>query len=411
MHNENITDLMDTEFKDHATLFTVAPVTNPSEIQPSNPQSFIHIDVRQERICGLSAAVTAEEVSTIGENFECNICFQNANEAVVTCCGHLFCWPCLYRWLHVHSSHKECPVCKGSIAECSITPIYGRENALVSARIQGLGTERIPPRPQARRVESERQLREREEREREREIRENFEELERTNTASMETQLVENVRDGHGDGVASSLNGGNILIHLDHRELNATNLNIDVRELGGTDITEISTRILPAEQRSHVTRTNVENTDRNQESDANLNLDDIEDISNINTTLEERGVQSIANMTMDQREVNTRNILWVLPGVEDLQPNVLRGGSTRELREELGNPLLENRRGGILHRRMAHRREQLHAALSALRSNVGQVHRDGERQEMTQAAALLSQEWDDIINIAANPGQVFPLLQ
>jgi len=29
--------------------------------------------------------------------FECNICFDTANEPVVTLCGHLFCWSCLYK--------------------------------------------------------------------------------------------------------------------------------------------------------------------------------------------------------------------------------------------------------------------------------------------------------------------------
>lgn len=125
-------------------------------------QTPVEIEGSQERLNRLTAAAI-EETSGIGENFECNICFQKANEAVVTCCGHLFCWPCLYRWLHVHSYHKECPVCKGSIAEYSVTPIYGRENALASARLQSaLGSERIPPRPPARRVESARQQQQRE---------------------------------------------------------------------------------------------------------------------------------------------------------------------------------------------------------------------------------------------------------
>ncbi|KAL3699036.1 hypothetical protein R1sor_017058 [Riccia sorocarpa] len=124
-----------------------------------------------------------EESYNLGENFECNICFQKANEAVVTCCGHLFCWPCLYRWLYIHSSHHECPVCKGAIDENTITPIYGREcENSISARqdiSNGPRLARIPPRPQARRVESARQLQEREQRIREREQRERALERER----------------------------------------------------------------------------------------------------------------------------------------------------------------------------------------------------------------------------------------
>lgn len=44
-----------------------------------------------------------------GSFFDCNICFDLAREPVVTCCGHLFCWPCIYQWLHIHSDAKECP--------------------------------------------------------------------------------------------------------------------------------------------------------------------------------------------------------------------------------------------------------------------------------------------------------------
>ena len=33
-----------------------------------------------------------------GENaFECNICFDHPNQPVITSCGHLYCWPCIYR--------------------------------------------------------------------------------------------------------------------------------------------------------------------------------------------------------------------------------------------------------------------------------------------------------------------------
>ncbi|XP_058738074.1 uncharacterized protein LOC131610203 [Vicia villosa] len=90
-----------------------------------------------------------------GDFFDCNICLDLAKEPVLTCCGHLFCWQCLYRWLHLHSDAKECPVCKGEVTIKSVTPIYGRGN---NARVlEEDSTLKIPPRPQAKRVESLRQ--------------------------------------------------------------------------------------------------------------------------------------------------------------------------------------------------------------------------------------------------------------
>jgi len=31
--------------------------------------------------------------------FECNICLDVASDAVISMCGHLFCWPCIHQWL------------------------------------------------------------------------------------------------------------------------------------------------------------------------------------------------------------------------------------------------------------------------------------------------------------------------
>lgn len=102
---------------------------------------------------------STEEHGKTAATFECNICFEMANEPVVTSCGHLFCWPCLYQWLNVYSNHKECPVCKGEVTEANITPIYGRgnsdgEKAVEDGKPQGPS---IPPRPHGNRLESFRQ--------------------------------------------------------------------------------------------------------------------------------------------------------------------------------------------------------------------------------------------------------------
>ncbi|OIV95455.1 hypothetical protein TanjilG_06917 [Lupinus angustifolius] len=94
--------------------------------------------------------------SNDGDFFDCNICMDLAKDPVVTCCGHLFCWPCLYRWLHLHSDAKECPVCKGEVTLKNVTPIYGRGNNVQVPEEDA--TLKIPLRPHARRVESLRQI-------------------------------------------------------------------------------------------------------------------------------------------------------------------------------------------------------------------------------------------------------------
>lgn len=90
-----------------------------------------------------------------GSFFDCNVCLDLAKDPVVTCCGHLFCWSCIYQWLHVHSDAKECPVCKGEVTIKTVTPIYGRGN--VSRALEDDSGLKIPPRPNAKRVESLRQ--------------------------------------------------------------------------------------------------------------------------------------------------------------------------------------------------------------------------------------------------------------
>ncbi|CAH9100707.1 unnamed protein product [Cuscuta europaea] len=90
--------------------------------------------------------------------FDCNICLDLAQEPVVTCCGHLYCWPCLYRWLNLHSYAKECPVCKGEVTMKTVTPIYGRGTPTPRVEAEGYpSATKIPQRPQAPRHEGWRQ--------------------------------------------------------------------------------------------------------------------------------------------------------------------------------------------------------------------------------------------------------------
>lgn len=88
--------------------------------------------------------------------FDCNICLESAHEPVVTLCGHLYCWPCIYKWIHVQSSpiepdHQQtCPVCKAEISHASLVPLYGRgtsksESDEAKKLQMGLGIPHRPP--------------------------------------------------------------------------------------------------------------------------------------------------------------------------------------------------------------------------------------------------------------------------
>ncbi|XAR64104.1 Ubiquitin--protein ligase [Bertholletia excelsa] len=87
-------------------------------------------------------------------NFECNICLDLAQDPIVTLCGHLFCWPCLYKWLHIHSHSRECPVCKALVEEERLVPLYGRGKNSADPRSKSIPGINIPNRPAGQRTET-----------------------------------------------------------------------------------------------------------------------------------------------------------------------------------------------------------------------------------------------------------------
>jgi len=58
--------------------------------------------------------------------FDCNVCLETASNPVITHCGHLYCWPCVYKWMRASPENATCPVCKAGLSEERIVPIYGR---------------------------------------------------------------------------------------------------------------------------------------------------------------------------------------------------------------------------------------------------------------------------------------------
>ncbi|KAK7290903.1 hypothetical protein RIF29_05676 [Crotalaria pallida] len=69
--------------------------------------------------------------------FDCNICLESVQDPVVTLCGHLYCWPCIYKWLnsdtfpteYEEKQKTQCPVCKSEISQSSLVPLYGRDQS------------------------------------------------------------------------------------------------------------------------------------------------------------------------------------------------------------------------------------------------------------------------------------------
>jgi RING-type zinc-finger len=90
---------------------------------------------------------TIDNERRVDSRFSCNICLEPVGEPVVTQCGHLYCWPCLFQWLepgmtreerealwgnqvfqsrHENNSRQCCPVCKAVCRLATLVPIYVR---------------------------------------------------------------------------------------------------------------------------------------------------------------------------------------------------------------------------------------------------------------------------------------------
>ncbi|CAD7698501.1 unnamed protein product [Ostreobium quekettii] len=85
--------------------------------------------------------------------FECNICLDLAKDPVVTLCGHLYCWPCLFRWnqslqSQAGGNNDKCPVCKANMDVSEVIPIYCRQ---AEGQEAPEGRQPLPPRPAGQR--------------------------------------------------------------------------------------------------------------------------------------------------------------------------------------------------------------------------------------------------------------------
>lgn len=96
-------------------------------------------------------------VCNTSNGFDCNICLEFVQDPVVTLCGHLYCWPCIYKWIQANSISNEdseqqpqCPVCKAEVSTSAVVPLYGRGKDIISSgqEVPDCGIS-IPERPSA----------------------------------------------------------------------------------------------------------------------------------------------------------------------------------------------------------------------------------------------------------------------
>lgn len=128
-------------------------------------QEQIAATVFDERVTPLKKWETVDderEEDNLSGGFDCNICLDVVCDPVVTFCGHLYCWPCIYKWIKFssisseksHHQQPQCPVCKAEVSQKTLIPLYGRGQATKPSEddvpSKGMVIPQRPPRPSCR---------------------------------------------------------------------------------------------------------------------------------------------------------------------------------------------------------------------------------------------------------------------
>ena len=75
--------------------------------------------------------------------YDCKICMGTSEEPVVTHCGHLYCWSCIYQWSQSKNAEVvPCPLCNAEVDINKIIPLYTSQENHKKKK------EDIPKRPQ-----------------------------------------------------------------------------------------------------------------------------------------------------------------------------------------------------------------------------------------------------------------------
>eukprot|EP01102_Stenamoeba_stenopodia_P011215 TRINITY_DN3427_c0_g1_i3.p1 TRINITY_DN3427_c0_g1~~TRINITY_DN3427_c0_g1_i3.p1 ORF type:complete len:271 (-),score=47.94 TRINITY_DN3427_c0_g1_i3:143-955(-) len=151
-------DIEDVEEDEETEQFADTKSESTTTTTSSDPTTRSHPSVASEKQeDDGSDAATEETHAHEGDSmFDCNICLEQPEEPVVTMCGHLFCWACLYKWLELHPEYQTCPVCKAGVTVDKVIPLYGRgkeEKDPRTRKPESSETSNVPRRPQGQRAE------------------------------------------------------------------------------------------------------------------------------------------------------------------------------------------------------------------------------------------------------------------
>ena len=78
-------------------------------VEEESPDIVIEDEINQENSNSSHTSKPNEQDNKVesGSAFECNICFDDPSQPVLSKCGHLYCWPCIYR-VEFFIHYKNC---------------------------------------------------------------------------------------------------------------------------------------------------------------------------------------------------------------------------------------------------------------------------------------------------------------
>ncbi|CAD26023.2 similarity to HYPOTHETICAL ZINC FINGER PROTEIN (C3HC4 class) YQ57_CAEEL [Encephalitozoon cuniculi GB-M1] len=92
-----------------------------------------------EAIAGIEGNGRKEDSTRPCREYTCSICYSQPEGPVLTPCGHLFCWGCIYIWSQSTGGCKFCPTCRCRMGIEEVISVLA-----VDSKKESRG---LPPRP------------------------------------------------------------------------------------------------------------------------------------------------------------------------------------------------------------------------------------------------------------------------